>query len=76
MAEPNKTSRKKTLAEKKEITKKRSEKKISPAVPLALVAGVLIATLGGPWIAVAVAFMIGIGCGFVLCDWWTGRRRS
>ena len=76
MEKQNKTSRKKTMAEKKEITKKRSGKKISPAVPLAIVAGVLIATLGGPWIAVAAAFIIGIGGGFVLCDWWTGRRRK
>ena len=66
----------KTLAEKKEIIKKRSKKKLSPAAPLAIVAGVLIATLGGCWLSVAAAFMIGIGGGFVVCDWWTGRRRK
>lgn len=64
-----------TLADKKEIQKKRSEKKLSPAVPLAIVAGVLIGSLGGCYLSVAVAFVLGIGGGFMLCDWWTGRRR-
>ena len=76
MKKSNDSSKRKTLEEKKEIIKKRSEKKISSAVPLAIVAGVLIASLGGCYISVAVAFVIGIGGGFVLCDWWTGRRRS
>jgi putative flippase GtrA len=49
MEERNKTHKKKTIAEKKEIS---------------------------PWFAVAAAFIIGIGGGFVLCDWWTGRRRK
>jgi uncharacterized membrane protein len=76
MEERNKTHKKKTIAEKKEIIKKRSERKIPLHAPLMFVAGVFLATLGGPWFAVAAAFIIGIGGGFVLCDWWTGRRRK
>ena len=92
MKEPNDlgfvSGRKKTLAEKKEITKKRSQKrdhkkeitkKISLSVPLGVVAGVLIATLGGPWIAVGavfIVFIIGIGCRYVLDDWWAGRQHK
>lgn len=53
-----------------------AEKKRSLSVPLAVVAGVLIAMLGGPWIAIAAVFIIGIGCGYVLDDWWAGRRRK
>jgi len=79
--EENKTSRKKTLSEKKEISKTRSkkeiQKKISPAIPLAIVAGVLLATLGGPWIAVTAAFMLGIASGFLICNWvWIGRQHK
>lgn len=58
-----------------ETTKARNKKKlISPDVPLVLVVGVLIGSIGGGWLAVLTAFFVGTWIGYLYLDWSNNRK--